>query len=194
MKIYMFYFKDTNETRSLEPILYAYTNSKEYAERFREFRNMDKFKEVIRNISKYEYVDFSRSYSNQQLTKTQFITKNRDFGNKKTKVEIVCTWEEEKNTILSGDDFIFSLFKDVIFNPSLLSTDIQGMLYKMGFFTMYQYLYQRMYIFEPLEGPEYSGVFFKDSISGDFPHEYNKGDFQIDQLEVFLHLYAGTIE
>ena len=86
MKIYLYYFKDSNESRSLEPVLYAYTNSKEYSERFKEFRNMNKFKEVIRNISKDEYVDFTRTYSNQQLTKTQFITKNRDFGNKKTKV------------------------------------------------------------------------------------------------------------
>ena len=192
MKIYLFYFKGNNlET----PHLYAFTNNEEYYERFKESRNMGKFKIVKRNISKREFMEFASKAPSQQLTKTELKTKNKYFPTKADKVEIVCTWGEEKQIIVDGDEGVYLICKDKIFNPSILSMKMKKDLYKLGFFTIYQYLYQCQYIYEPLEGEEYSGIFFRDALYGDFIHEVqNPQNIKPDQLELFMYLFGGTIE
>lgn len=193
MKLHLFYFKDTNDNRKLEPILYAYTNNKEYAERFMEFRDMKKFYHTTRDISKNQYKDFSHQYTNQQLTKTKFKTKTNDVTTKISYIEIVCTWDEEKNSIISSDETIFTLCKNKMFDPSLLTMELKSDLYKLGFFTIYQQLYNQMYIYEPLVGPEYSGVFNSDGVFGDMNHT-SLVSIEADQLEMFMMLYGGTIK
>lgn len=194
MKIYMFYFRDNDDNRKLVPFLYAYTNDKSYAERFKEFRNMNKFLCVERDLDKDQYKEFNHQYPSQQLTKTKLMTKDNEFPTKKSFVEMICTWDEEKSVILESEDSVFMLFKDIMFNPSLFSMDIKSALFKIGFFTIYQYLYSNMYIFESLDGAEYMGIFNKDSIAGDFVRPViNMQDVKADQLAMFLYLYGGTI-
>jgi len=193
MTIYLFYFKDNDDNRELEPYLYAYTTSKLLANRFMDFRDMDKFKLVKREISDKNYSDFSRQYPTQQLTTTRFLTKPDKDTIGKSYVEIVCTWDEEKNSIINSDDTVFTMFRDKMFNPRYLSLDLKIDLCKLGFFTIYQYLYQQMYIYEPLSDPEFSGVFNPDIIAGDtmrpLPH-----NLKTDQFEMFMYLYNGTIK
>lgn len=194
----MFYFRDLKEERRLEPILYAYTNDIDYAKRFEEVRDMKKFQRVDREISKDEFKDFVHQYSYQKLTKTAFITKDKEFPTKETKVEMICTWEEENSVIIQSDESVFQFFKDMMFNPFLLSKKLNKVLFTLGFFTIYQYLYQNMYIFEPLKKDYYRGVFRDDNAdmaSGDFDKESVVSQMvKADQLEMFLYLYGGTIK
>ena len=192
MIIYIFYFKDKDDNRELEPFLYAYTGNKDLANRFMEFRDMSKFRLVKREISQNQYNDFSRQYPSQQLTKTKFLTKSDDTMGK-SYVEIVCTWDEEKNSIMNSDDTVFTLFKDKMFNPRLLSLDLKIDLHKLGFFTIYQYLYQQMYIYEPLLDPEFSGIFSADIIAGDIIKPL-PNNLKTDEFEMFMYLYNGTIK
>jgi len=193
MKIHMFYFRDKNENRRLEPTLYAYTNIDEYARRFKEFRDMDKFLYTKRELTKDQYKDMVRSYPSYQLTKTRLVTKDKEFPTKKTHVDIICTWDEEKNVILESEDSVFQLFKDKVFDPSLFSMQMKTDLYKLGFFTIYQYLYQRMYIFEPLIGSEYDGVFNKDIGYEDMYQPVRNANVSADQLGMFMFLFGGTV-
>ena len=195
MKIYMFYFRDKDVNRRLEPVLYAYTNSKEFAERFKEYRNMDKFICYERELTKEQFKDVTRTHPSQQLTETEFVTKDPEFPTKKMNVSIVCTWDEEKAVILESEDSVFRLFEKQMFDPSMLNMDIKGILYKFGFFTIYQYLYNNMYIYNPLEGSEYTGVFFKDAIAGDTIRPVaNMQNIHADQLAMFIHLFGGTVK
>lgn len=192
MKIYLFYFRDPNENRRLEPVLYAYTNQKELYEKFKEVRDMNKFLCTSREVTKDQYKDFIHQYPDQQLTETKFTTKDAEFPGTEISVNIVCTWSEEKTVIIESDESVLRLFTDKVFDPSILNMKIKTDLYKLGFFTIYQFLYQNMYIYKPLEGSEYSGVFHKDCLSGDFQRKIQ--GVKADQFGMFMYLYGGTMK
>lgn len=190
----MFYFRDPDENRRLEPVLYAYTNKKELYEKFKEVRDMNKFLYTDREITKSQYFDFTHQYPDQQLTETKFTTKDHEFPGTEISVSMVCTWTEEKTVIIESDESVFRLFKDKVFDPSILNTGIKADLYKFGFFTIYQFLYQNMYIYKPLEGSEYSGIFHKDCFGGDFQRPIPIRGVKADQFGMFMYLYGGTMK
>lgn len=188
MKIFMFFFTDPNPNSKLKPFLYAFTNMEEYKKRFSEYRDMNKFMIVEREIEKSEYKDFCRVHPNQQLTLTKLFTKN-DSERGYSHIEIVCTWDEEKNVVIGSDESVFRNAQKVMFDPTILSRDLKICLYELGFFNIYQFLYNGMYIYEPLDDPEFDGVFSKDETEIHKPK-----NIKIDQLSMFLELYGHTVK
>jgi hypothetical protein len=189
MKIYLFYFRDKNDKRNLEPILYAYTNDEELAEGFRNFRDMKKFLETERDLSKDQYKDFQRTYPSNQLTLSELDTKDPDNIDKKIKIPMILTWQEEKSVLLKGEETYSTFFQKCIFNPYMFDLKIQKSLYQLGFFSIYQWLYSNMYIYEPLNQDLYSGVFSEKLSRGYEDDSYNELQIELDSFGLFLYFF-----
>lgn len=195
MKLVLFYFSDPKEKRRLDPFLYAYSTDKELIKRFKETRNMKKFLTTSKEVTKDELFEFTHQYPNYQLKKVTFRTKEEG-SNIGTTIDVVCTWDEEKNTVLSSENDFFTNFKDKLFDPYMYSDYVKGILYKLGFFTMYNWLYNGLYLNDSDYYPE--SQCFEDStfISGDLSNiksPINGVKISIDQFQVFMMMYGQTM-
>lgn len=194
--LYIFYLNDKNDNRALEPTLYAYTDKEVLFERFLETRKKSKFSYVTRELTKDQLMMFKSQYSQQQLSVAKFKTKNEAYPTYVSNVELVCTWGEEQTVILASDRDFYEEFRKVMFNPIVFNKKIQVCLYKLGFFSIYQWLYNMMYISDPLDYPEYSGIFNMEGNLCELPSTIssNVPDIVIDQFQIFMHLYGGTMK
>lgn len=74
--------------------IYAYTDSKEIADLFEEFHDMEKFRRKKIPLTKEEVSNLATDELNQYLKKRKITTK--DENGKKTEIEIAVTKQEEK--------------------------------------------------------------------------------------------------
>lgn len=189
MKLYMYYFKDPN-IPSFEPRLYAFTSDKEIANTFEQQRDMTKFHKVIRDIKKDEFKYIVDSFSAHKLTQTEFLTKDPNSKTKSIRVPIVCTWDEEKMSVIKSDDIIYMEGSKYIgdINPEILPIDVQEALYKLGFFTLYKFMYTGGYIVNSLSEEFYDGILNSPTT------DLKTKSIQVDQLEVFMYFYGNLMK
>ena len=159
-----------------------------------ETRRHGLFSVVNRVLSLDQYRKFSSTYGSQRLVVGRFKTKGED--NEKKTLEIVCTADEEFQTIAKQDTDFLDIFRSVMFNPIVLKRSLQLDLYKLGFFKTYQMLYNLQYVFTPLDYPEYDGVFSKDGgFTGAYEDPLGLPSFgDMDEFQVFMQLYGGTMK
>lgn len=120
MKIYKFFkIPDDNDDIDIETeqkyVLYAITNKKKYAERFKEDRNMDKFIfKIDKNVSEDEYANICNEYNNRGAvldlySLTTIFNKNHTKRNSVQKKVLMTYWEkqmvEDPNTLFDDERF-----------------------------------------------------------------------------------------
>ena len=120
MKIYKFFkIPDNDDHIDIEIerkyVLYAITNKKKYAERFKEDRNMDKFIfKVDEDVSPEEYADICNDDNNrgnvlELYALTTIFNKQHTKQNSEQREVLMTHWErqmiEEPNTLLDDERF-----------------------------------------------------------------------------------------
>lgn len=94
IKYYLFYFIEKDEDGfEIERSLYAYTDNKKMAKRFKEERNMDKFFEKTLYPSKKEIHDFAVEYKQMMLQRKKLRFYNKTIGSFFTG-ELIMTIDE----------------------------------------------------------------------------------------------------
>jgi len=189
MKLYVYYFADKNAEERIEPFLYAYTNDKELADKFEDTRDMNKF--ILKtkdNIKKKHMLEIAHTHSRHQLVKTYFDTKDMDDPTKIIKVPLVCTWEEEETVFIKSDQISY-IFSKYMFNPVALNLKLQKSLNTLGYFQMYNFLYNNFLVSEELTDDLYRGIFHASNEDDELPLL----QFKIDYLAFFYYLYGGTM-
>lgn len=159
---YWLYYKD-NE-------LYAYTDNKEYAEKFEEFRNMDLFTRVKKRITKddvnYLAMEFQGSYLMSNTYKG-YNTKNKKYYN----IEIITTEIESLNV---GNKKVYmenaGLYHNCVIDPYYFNNKLMVALKNIGYFSVYAV---------------YKGI-------DEYPFELNIP--KIDEISLFVYFYGNTID
>lgn len=190
MKVYAYYLK----LPSLTPRLYAFTDQKDLAKGFEDQREPSMFIRKKFEMKKKDYFVFKHDYPNSQLTSTQLLSKDSNDPTKRTLVPIICTWEEEKNTISSQDSIYPEMFAKYMFDPSKFTIEIQRALYILGYFDMYKWLYSSGYIYEMLDESIYDGVMdIKYDDTDECIGVVNRIP-EVDDFAVFMMLYGHTMK
>lgn len=166
-KIYMFYliYPESNES-----ILYAWTDDKEYAKRFKEFRNMDVFIEKKKEFKQDDYNLFNKHYSGMRLINSLYKTNSHNI------IEIVSTKIEEENVFIKSDRILEEMAKYTIDLFMVKNTYLKS-LNKLNYFYIYKYYHQNNSYF-------YEGISInKDCIDIDF-----------DQFSLFVYFNKYTLK
>lgn len=189
MKVYEFFKipdKDDKDEIDLECkyVLYAITNNKEYAKRFKEDRNMDKFiYKVHEGIDKEEYAELCNNERGAVLGFYPLMTVFNDKHTRKNATEkkvLMTYWEkqltEELNTILDDEVFWNSMPYPLIFKSKYVT-----MLNKFQYISYYKIM-TCMYLPDKLAEK-------LAKISDD----YSSPNFTHDELSLFINAIKDTL-
>ena len=88
MKVWRFYIIPEKDSENKRYDLYAITNNKEFAKKFKKERNMDKFIVRCTNESKESYAEFANKNLSCVLDYRAFITKTLTENKKQTSTEV----------------------------------------------------------------------------------------------------------
>lgn len=104
MKVYIFYQTHKQDDEELDSIvnIYAVTDKKELAKKFRETRNMRLFKEVVHKCSKYEFAELMKKYGIFILLECKYKTQNHITGGV-LYLDVVATRAEDEHVLIKGD-------------------------------------------------------------------------------------------
>lgn len=175
MKVYLFYIFADGFNESHVPILYAYTNNKEYAKRFRETRNMDIFIEDVKHVDKSEYNELTMNFHNRgsMLVETKLLTSHK---HELTKVNMIMTQHEEDVCILKTDDVFEELAKYTSIQAVCFNDDVIDALN-----TLYYFDIMKMYSAKSL---------------GIYNENFNipKDTMIVDQLQFFILKFGYTMK
>lgn len=189
MTLYLFY-KKSPEGFVNDPVLYAFTNNKDVANKFRNDRNMDKFvfhKET--GVSKDEFNRFSSQYHKCELINGHFYTKG-DILNKRVPVSVLCTCKEEE-TVLINSDKMWNEYKDCLFDASMIKNKYLKALNTLMYFKFYGFFeLKSKYDVDDFYEPYYSAY----GPSADFILGEMQNGYQYDDLKLFLHFFGDTFK
>ena len=134
MKVYKFFKVPPKDEDNIDLerkyVLYAITNNREYAERFKEDRNMKKFIiKTHKGVSKEEYIEMCNNDRGAVLelnTLTTVFDDNHTSNNSVEKKVLMTYWErqliEEPNTLLDNEHFWAKMPFPLIFKTKYIKT------------------------------------------------------------------------
>lgn len=189
MNLYLFYKKPLDDFDN-DPILYAFTNKKEFANEFKKHRNMNKFifhKET--HVSQREYNEFSSKWRKCELINGQFYTRG-NILNKRVAVSVLCTCKEEE-TVMINSDRMWDEYMGCFFDASVINSKYLDALNKLMYFKFYGFFKLR---------PKYDvGDFYEPYYSSygppaDFILTEIQEGYQYDDLKLFLRFFGDTFK
>ena len=126
MTIHVFYLIQTKFGYKMDsPVIYAATDNEMLAKIFISTRNMDLFYYKKIKCNRKESVKLMDKMRGSILTETTFMTKS-DYGKKA--VDVVVTWEEETNVLISSQDIYLDSLVPTLMNPDIFSEDSKTIL------------------------------------------------------------------
>lgn len=189
MTLYLFYKKSPKEFDT-NPILYAFTNNKDFASDFKKYRNMNKFifrKET--DISKSEYNSFSSKWHKCELTLGQFYTRGEVFG-KRIPVTVLCTYREEE-TVLINSDRLWEQYSDRFFDANIINNKYLSALNNLLYFKFYGFFKLRpKYDVSDFYEPYYTAY----GPPTDFILSEIQDGYDYDDLRLFLRFFGDTFK
>lgn len=206
MKIYSFYITPTETLREWAlatkdpyfmkdtPVLYAWTDNKDYAAEFKKQRDMKKFIFKEFSMTEEEYKNSWRlglSYSNFtafHLSKIQLHTASDPLVDLRVKVDILGTWYEETSVVLKGDK-IWDLYPGVFVDVQILNDKYLKALETLGYMKFYKFFCKDKEKYDDrFYDPYYSSYEDPDGfVCDDFRHSY-----KLNEVAIFLKLFGDT--
>lgn len=190
MKIYKFFkIPDENEKDDIDIerkyILYAITNNKEIAKRFKKDRNMEKFiYKTHSGITKEEYADMCNENRSSVLEYHKLRTVFDDYHTKSNSKEVtvlMTNWEyqlvEDVDTIMANDIWR-NLPYPLIFNKKYLNA-----LNTLEYINMYKIINIDILPFEIIEKID---EYFNND-------DYSAPNIIYDELSVFIRIIKDTL-
>ena len=188
MKLYLFYRKNPDEYDNLNSI-YAYTEDKEYADKFIEDRNMDMFIYKKQNVSKSEFKDIKSKYWKYQLKEGSFYTFTNSEIREKVIVTIICTWAEESSIQINGDK-MWQEYSRNLFDCKAFKSEYIRALEKL--------LFVKFYTFYNLKYDVYADYFYNPYVNAYSAEELIYDDFSnsftYDELKLFIRFYKWSFK
>lgn len=175
MKVWKYYLVPNKDSAKREYELYAFTNKKEYANKFEEDRDMKKFvKADVIDIDKEDYLDFANSNKDQLLDyykyETKFVDENNTFDI--GVVTVLSTYSEYAGCSREAvEDMLFdvSLF-ETIPDYRMFTKDIKKSLRTLEFISMYK-------------------IMKNNPIMDDVDDDFAAPDVVPDEFKIFISLY-----
>ena len=165
------------------PFLYAVTDNKELKDTFIKERKKNMFKVMKKDIKKDDYKQFLYDHKSYELGRRGFETRSSSSNNllcKKEYVYLVATGYEEMEVYVKSDTVILEIGKYTREYAQTFNKKILHALNKLHYFEIYKFRNREVYHYED------------EFVSGVIPFE--KDDFVIDSLGVFLFLYGNTLD
>ena len=184
MKIYAYYLLEMD----MQP-LYAFAKEKEIAKRFEESRNMNKFLKKELSLNKDDYYQFCDTFKSHQLTVATFTTKDPSRPTTKREIKVVCTWDEEKTSIIKQDEAYQLFFSKNLLPPKIFTGEVQDTLCALGYHSIYTWLHDQYFLpfFDMAEN---------DLIYDIDPDEksVDPARYEIETFGIFMYLYGNTMK
>lgn len=137
MKLYKIYFIRTDDGREIEPILYAFTKVKEYAEEFMNTRKKKYYRLIVRDDAKREYESLVHMYDQLMLKEIPLKTYDPEKFNNEGCIVVVGTRREENEVEKTLADFII-VFKDCFkVDPNLFAPEYREALHTLRYDLLY---------------------------------------------------------
>ena len=184
MKVWLYYIK----LKGLTPALYAYTNNKQYHNKFEKERNNEIFIVKEKEVTKQDFYNFSARHSNLNLKSCLFETyTEEEDGYKRNIVELVCTYNEESSVILNFEYINKEVAKATSEVAMSFNNEVMSALNKLYY---YDFLKQKMYNEDYINMLEYNKTYL-DGINNmsDTPFGYS-----YDYLNIFIKMYGYTLK
>lgn len=139
---YCFYLESNDINKPYE--LYAYTDSKKLAKRFKQERDMKKFIYQPYRLNIQEIHDITKNYREMYLETLTGKTKINHIGSPIVEFSIVVTKMEKLNVINFISDLIFSkLWLHTSIDPKYFKSEYQKALKEIGYTDGYEYFYSK---------------------------------------------------
>lgn len=185
MKVSIFFLIKNSMGEYLEsPLFYAYSDDKDMIESFRDTRDMNSFHEEIKEISKNDFLQFSKTYAKYRLIKGSFITKGGNEYIRKQIVSMTVTSNEEQTVYLKQES-IFLMIANKAFDISIFKSKYIKDICKFDYPTFFKY--QLTSYGAPLE-------FISNDMSNNINFDQYYNDFHVDTFSIFMDLYGTTIK
>jgi hypothetical protein len=174
MKIYMFF----RIVKGLTPILYAFTNDKEYYDAFKNERDMNKFIIQKKEIKDDDYDKFADKYKGCVLGRRGYLTKppSSDYLGKRYHLKIVSTWDEEMTSYMQSESVYHFLSKYTDPIASYFNKDLLKALNTLGYFNVMKFTNPELNFLD--------GIHLRDKLMDI--------DYEVDMFSVFNSLYGNT--
>lgn len=179
MTIWMFYLREADAFRrgdarngTNDYILYGLTNQKSLAKKFKETRNMKKFKEIKKDIDREEYELLASEERDSVLEERSLTTSDKLFRPK----EVYLTMPFLESMAIDDDCNDSGLLRTIdtmIFSPLIFKDNIRKILMELGYYEYYEFLTQK-------DLPRYTRR-----------HEYPT---YIDELQYFVEVYGHLLK
>lgn len=184
MKVYKFY-KINPLHREDIPVLYAFTNKKDYANQFRKERDMSIFECIVSHMTKKEYEYYLSKFRIRELAMNGYYTKIPE-SSKRVTVKVLTTYHEQEQACILSDQIIDEIGKH-LFNPKIFESKYLyalNMVRFVDFYVFYRSGYRETYdyFYNGMEIP-------KQQLDGSSPL---KVDF--DELGLLLKFFGYTFK
>ena len=190
MKVYKFFkIPDDDDSREYELedkyVLYAITNNKKYAERFKEDRNMKRFiYKVYDDVSKEEYADICNNDNNRgavlEVHKLTTIFNNHTRANRVEKEVLMTNWEKqivnEPSTLLD-DERAWQMMPF----PLIFKSKYRKMLEVLQYITFYK-----------LMTADFISPNLMEKIS-EIDDDYSAPSIEFDEVAIFIDQIQSTL-
>ena len=184
MIIYCFYYRNPEFSDSV-PILYAYTDNKEFAKEFESQRDHDNFFLIKKHITKSEFEEYNKTIRNLKIQKCSFYTKSFVYG-RRVPVQVLSTWKEEDTILHNGDNF-WAEFEKYLFDCKIFKSEYIRALEKLNFVKFYGfYRIKSFYNCDDFYEPYYTSFGPVDGLIS----EELRSSYQYDDLQLFLHFFG----
>ena len=162
------------------PILYGFTNSKEFATRFKNERSAKLFRVISSDIHKEEF-DRMKHFDSRKLLKEIDLETFSKEQNRFHQITVVGTREEENQLEKTIESYI-TIYKNLFqWDASMFKSDIKEALHELGYDGFH--LWAR----------------FEDGYCGNMKHvmeelESFRETFQFDEFGLFYRMFGGSFK
>ncbi len=178
MKIWLIYLK----MDGLTPMLYAFTNNKDYYKEFKSERNKNVFKYEEKEVSKDEYYSFANKHRNINLKPAYFETCNETkYDYVRNVVKLMCTYNEESSVLINYDYINHEISK---------STDELALLCNTKVLQALDDLYYFDFLKQKMERYGYTSDLSYMLNGRDMEFNESPIDYSYDYLMIFIKRYG----
>ena len=182
MKVWKFYLIPEKDNQNKRYDLYAITNNKKYAKRFKEERNMDMFIERCTDEDKSDYIKFINDNRHCALIIKELMTrdvyKNGYIGTKK--VEVLLTIYEHENC--DTENIVIDTMEDGMWNSA-----IPYRVYKKK-------LLNSLRLLDYVSNYKLYSLDFNNMVIDPEDDDYSAPDIYIDELGLFIRYFGRTFK
>lgn len=170
--------------------LYAYSPHKSDVEEFLSMRDPDKFIYRKLSLTKSEYKTFDNERHEHLLHRQKFRTKLGDSCHLSHQAEILCTYEEENQVFIKGENVILQELSRHLPNPKVFNPEFLPALDTLLYIKFYGFFKHGNHNFDV----DYYEPYFSSYAVSDILYEDVHTSYELDQVSVFLLLHGWTFK